>query len=69
MARRNRLDLERHHVHLHKGDWDRLQKYFGDSLGAAAAIRQLTHTVLNRIESRVADASKPLDISKMEISL
>lgn len=68
MPRKLDFNTERHHVHLYEGDWDKLQMFYGTSLGASGAIRAMVRIMVKKIEARspAKDVQVDLDEIKLE---
>lgn len=69
MPKKTGLPVERHHVTLFEGDWQRLQFYYGDSIGPSEAIRLVVRTLLNKLDAQKNAISKEVEIDMETINV
>ena len=58
MPRHEVAPLKRMHIWVYESDYDRLNRFFGNSVGPSKAARRIIHEALNRLEAKVLSAGR-----------
>lgn len=63
MPKRTDRPIDRRHIGLYEGQWDRLQHFFGSTIGASHALREIAERTLRRLEAKEAADRRDIDVN------